>query len=225
MIVVGVLTLAAVGIWWWTRTVHVDAVSTRDHPTPALAAVPTTTPSAPAAATDTPSITTGARDRAGKPVAEARDPAPAHLAAPVIGVGVGARPLSAEGERRLAEFLAGLRTSSSNVGDFELLGRSEPADPDWSPRLEAMIQQVIDRRGHEFSQLEIGRPRCSKSLCMLTAVATTRNPQHLPQADFQRLVYTYMVAEPWFRDSFFDASTTVAADTTGSVFVTYFIRR
>lgn len=223
MIVVGVIALAAVGAWWWTRTLHMDATSPSAGPSPALAPAPMSSP--PAAATDTPAISTGRHATAKRPVAEAVDTAPALLPTSAIGVRVGARPLSAEGERRLDKFLAGLRNTSSDVGDFELLGRSEPADPDWSPRLEALIQQVIDRRGHEFGQLEIGRPRCSKSLCMLTAVATTRSPQQPAQADFQRLVYTYMVAEPWFRESFFDASTTVAADATGNVFVTYFIRK
>ncbi|KRA44234.1 hypothetical protein [Pseudoxanthomonas sp. Root630] len=133
--------------------------------------------------------------------------------------------MSPEGERRLEKFLEGLRTTSSDANDYEALGRSEPADPDWSPRLEALIQQTIERHAHEFGRLEIGRPRCSKSLCMLTAVATTRDPQQLAQADFQRLIYVYMMPEPWFRASFFDASTTVAGDATGDVFVTYFIRK
>ena len=34
-----------------------------------------------------------------------------------------------------------------------------------------------------------------------------------------------MMQEPWFRESFFDASTTVATDATGNVFVSYFIRK
>ena len=67
--------------------------------------------------------------------------------------------MSAEGERRLEKFLAGLRNASTDAKDYETLGRSEPADPDWSPRLEALIQRTIDRHAGEFGQLEIGRPR------------------------------------------------------------------
>ncbi|WAC64148.1 hypothetical protein OVA13_05060 [Pseudoxanthomonas sp. SL93] len=124
----------------------------------------------------------------------------------------------------MEKFLAGLRIASSDARDYETLGRSEPADPDWSPRLEALIQQTIERHAHEFGHLEISRPRCSKSLCMLTAVATTRNPQQRAQADFQRLV-SHLMQEPWFRASFFDASTTMAGDATGDVYVSYFIRK
>lgn len=222
MIFAGVIVLAAIGAWRWTRTVHMDAASTHDGRSAVLA--PASSPlSAGSDAADTPTRSPGAPVPSRKPLPET--PGGAQLPAPAIGVRAGARPLSAEGERRLDKFMTGLRNSSADAQDYETLGRSEPADPDWSPRLEALIQQTIERHAHEFGRLEIGRPRCSKSLCMLTAVATTRHPQQLPQADFQRLIYAYMMPEPWFRESFFDVSTTVAGDATGDVYVSYFIRK
>lgn len=226
VIVIGaILAIAiAIGTWLWVRTTSMDSGATADGSPPALASVPSSTPPVSTAdIIDAPASATGAHDTSRKPVAET--PGHAQLSTPAIGARAGARPLSAEGERRLDKFLAGLRNTSSNAGEFELLGRSEPADPDWSPRLEMLIQQTIDRHAHEFGRLEIGRPRCSKSLCMLTAVATTRNPQQLAQADFQRLIYAYMMPEPWFRESFFDANTTVAGDETGDIYVSYFIRK
>lgn len=223
IIVIGAILAMAIGAWLWMRTTPTDSGATADGPSPVLASVPSSTLPAPTSDIDTPASATGAHDTSRKPIGEA--PGHAQLSTPAIGARAGARPLSAEGKRRLDKFLAGLRNTSSNAGEFELLGRSEPADPDWSPRLEMLIQQTIDRHAHEFGRLEIGRPRCSKSLCMLTAVATTRNPQQLAQADFQRLIYTYMMPEPWFRESFFDANTTVAGDETGDVYVSYFIRK
>jgi len=219
-ITVALLVLAGVAAWWLMRTPPLAAAHDGDARRGTLRSAPAAdAPDAPPAADDRP---------AGAPLPDASDPAvtatPDTSALPALG-GARARPLSAEGERRLDKFLAGLRTTSTDAQDYETLGRSEPADPDWSPRLEALIQQAIDRHAHEFGRLEIGRPRCSKSLCMLTAVATTRHPQQLPQADFQRLIYTYMMPEPWFRESFFDANTTVAGDATGDVYVTYFIRK
>jgi hypothetical protein len=221
-IAVALLVLAGVVAWWLIRTPPLAGAPDGD-------AARGTLQSAPAA--DAPDTLPAARDRpADVPLPDASDPAasasPGASALPALGgARARAQPLSAEGERRLDKFLAGLRSSSTDAQDYETLGRSEPADPDWSPRLEALIQQAIDRHAHEFGRLEIGRPRCSKSLCMLTAVATTRHPQQLPQADFQRLIYTYMMPEPWFRASFFDASTTVAGDATGDVYVSYFIRK
>jgi hypothetical protein len=223
IIVIGAILVMAIGAWLWMRTTPMDTGATADGSPPALASVPSSILPASTADIDTPASATGAHDTSRKPIAES--PGHAQLSTPSIGARAGARPLSAEGERRLDKFLTGLRNTSSNAGEFELLGRSEPADPDWSPRLEMLIQQTIDRHAHEFGRLEIGRPRCSKSLCMLTAVATTRNPQQLAQADFQRLIYTYMMPEPWFHESFFDANTTVAGDETGDVYVSYFIRK
>ena len=202
----------------------VDTASTADGPSPALVPVQASMSSAQAPAADTTAVATGSHDAVGKPVAEARSQATTPLHAPVIGTREDARPLSAEGERRLEKFLAGLRNSSTDAKDYETLGRSEPADPDWSPQLEALIQRTIERHAGEFGQLEIGRPRCSRSLCMLTAVATARNPQQPGPTDYQRLV-SYMMQEPWFRESFFDASTTMSTDATGNVFVSYFIRK
>jgi hypothetical protein len=223
IIVIGAILVMAIGAWLWMRTTPMDTGATADGSPPALASVPSSILPASTADIDTPASATGAHDTSRKPIAEA--PGHAQLSTPAIGARAGARPLSAEGERRLEKFLAGLRNTSSDAKDYEALGRSEPADPDWSPRLEMLIQQTIDRHAHEFGRLEIGRPRCSKSLCMLTAVATTRNPQQLAQADFQRLIYTYMMPELWFRESFFDANTTVAGDETGDVYVSYFIRK
>ena len=223
VIVVGAIVLAAVGVWLSTRTAHRDAASAIKARSSALATLPSSVSAGPAAANHTPATPASTLGTVSKPVAATTESKP--LPPPAIGVRAGARPLSAEGERRVEKFLAGLRTTGTDANDYETLGRSEPADPDWSPQLEALIRQTIARHAHEFGRLEIGQPRCSKSLCMLTAVATTREPQALPQADFQRLIYTYMMQEPWFRASFFDAHTTVAGDATGDVYVSYFIRK
>jgi hypothetical protein len=224
IIVAGLLLAVALGAWWWSRMAPraMDDAATADAsrspasvaglPVPGDAPVSGNTPTIPASDLKVSRQTaTATPDAAGISV----------LAAGTAAV---ARPLSAEGERRVDTFLAGLRTASSDAKDYETLGRSEPADPDWSPRLEALIQQVIERHAREFGHLEISKPRCSKSLCMLTAVATTRNPQHVGRTDYQRLV-GYMMQEPWFREAFFDASTTVSSDATGNVFVSYFIRK
>lgn len=223
MLVLGVLLVAGIGTWLWMRTASMDAVSTPDSARPVRVTIPSIEASgAPAAAADAPMPASGPPEVAGETIAAAQDAA--RLPALGADTSAGVRPLSVEGERRVSKFLAGLRTTSTDAKDYETLGRSEPADPDWSPRLEALIQQVIERHAREFSRLEISRPRCSKSLCMLTAVATTRNPQQLAQTDFQRLV-GHMMQETWFRESFFDASTTVAGDASGDVYVSYFIRK
>jgi len=220
-VALALLVLVGVAAWWRVGTPPAATASDGNAPRGSLG-------SAPAAGTSTADPAAGGKvagvpPQASDPSAGA-DAGTAKLPALAAGVRAGAQPLSAEGERWLDTFLTGLRAASADARDYETLGRSEPADPEWSPRLEALIQQAIDRQAHEFGRLEIGRPRCSRSLCMLTAVATTRNPQQLAQADYQRLV-GYMMQEPWFRASFFDARTTVAADATGGVFVSYFIRK
>jgi hypothetical protein len=136
----------------------------------------------------------------------------------------GPRPMTPEGEARIEALLAGLRrTDDATTQDYELLARSEPSDPDSSPRLESLIQQVIDRHARDLGHLEITRPRCGKTLCMLAAASHVPQTQH-PQADFSRLT-GHMFAEPWFREAFFDQQTTVHSDRRGVVYVSYFIRK
>lgn len=138
-------------------------------------------------------------------------------------VGAAPRPITPEGEARIDALLAGLRrTDDATARDYELLARSEPSDPDTSPRLESLIQQVIDRHAGDLGQLEITRPRCGKSFCMLAAVSHVPQTRHA-QADYSRL--TGMFAEPWFREAFFDQRTTVHGDRQGVVYVSYFIRK
>lgn len=223
IIVAGLLLAVALGAWWWSRPATTDAALPAENPSGTRVPTPSELLSENAAATRSAQATLPGNVAA---PAEARPAAPSAVTPPVPPAGVrsAARPLSPEGERRVEEFLAGLRTSSSNAKEYETLGRSEPADPDWSPRLETLIQQVIERHAHEFGRLEISHPRCSRSLCMLTAVTSSRNPQHVGRTDYQRLV-GYMMQEPWFRESFFDASTTMAVDTTGTVYVSHFIRK
>lgn len=223
-IILGSVIIAAVlGAWWWTRAIPTDAGPLDRHPSRILAPASTVPSPDDRPATGSAPATSPANVQASVQATITASGA-ATLPAPATGTPAVARALSAEGERRVDKFLAGLRTASSDAKDYETLGRSEPADPDWSPRLETLIEQMIERHAREFGHLEISKPRCSRSLCMLTAVATTRNPPQLAQADFQRLV-GYMMQEPWFRESFFDASTTMAADATGDVFVSYFIRK
>jgi hypothetical protein len=223
MALAAAILVGVVGTWRWTRTLDEDVASRPGRAPPLLANTPTTASTSAADALDRvkAATSTGANEALPAPDDESGAAPPRILPAHARP---GARALSTEGERRVEKFLAGLRIASSDARDYETLGRSEPADPDWSPRLEALIQQTIERHAHEFGHLEISRPRCSKSLCMLTAAGTTRNPHLLAHADFQRLV-GHMMQEPWFRASFFDASTTVAGDSTGNIYASYFIRK
>lgn len=222
LIVSGVMLLAAGTGWWaWTQAAR-DPVSVDVQDAPAEASTPQGVDRA--HDRDTVSAQT---DRTESPAATAPHAAtttPAPATSRQAFANAGPRPMTPEGEARIEALLAGLRrTEDATTRGYKLLARSEPSDPDSSPRLESLIQQVIDRHARELGQLEISRPRCSRSLCMLAAASHVAQTQH-PQADFSRLT-GHMFAEPWFSEAFFDQQTTVHSDRRGVVYVSYFIRK
>lgn len=107
--------------------------------------------------------------------------------------------------------------------EYALLASAEPPDPEWSPRLEQLLQQAIDQHGRGLTGLEASRPHCTRTLCVLTAASRVQETNR-PDADWQRLMLRIM-NESWFREAFFDTNTTVTGDKQGTLYITYFIRK
>lgn len=135
----------------------------------------------------------------------------------------GPRPVSPEGQARIDAVLHQLDIMDDGHKDYALLARAEPPDPDWSPRLERLLQQSIDQHGRGLTGLETTRPHCTRTVCTLTAAARVQETDRA-DANWQKLTYS-MMNEPWFREAFFDARTTVTGDKHGALYFTYLIRK
>ncbi|MEJ1095266.1 MULTISPECIES: hypothetical protein [unclassified Pseudoxanthomonas] len=135
----------------------------------------------------------------------------------------GPRPMSPEGQARIDAVLPRLDGLDKDGQDYALLARAEAPDPDWSPRLEQSLQLALDQHGRGFTGLEVSRPRCARTVCVITAAARVLETQH-PNADWQQLTFR-IAKEPWFKDAFFDTRTSVTSDKQGALYVTYFIRK
>jgi hypothetical protein len=135
----------------------------------------------------------------------------------------GPRPMSSDSQARIDAILPRLSGMDKDGQDYALLAGSEAPDPDWSPKLEQLLQQAIEQYGRGLTGLEVSRPQCTRTVCMLTAAARVQETQH-PNADWQRLTFR-IAKEPWFKDTFFDTRTTVTSDKQGALYVTYFIRK
>jgi len=131
--------------------------------------------------------------------------------------------MSSEGQARIDAVLPRLDGLDKDGQDYALLARAEAPDPDWSPRLEQLLQVALDQHGRGYTGLEVSRPRCARTVCVITAAARVRETQH-PNADWQRLA-SRIAKEPWFKDAFLDTRTTVASDKQGALYVSYFIRK
>jgi hypothetical protein len=135
----------------------------------------------------------------------------------------GPRPMSPDGQARIDAALPQSGGLDNDGHDYASLARSEAPDPDWSPRIEQLLQQAIEQHGRSSTGLEVSRPHCTRTVCMLTAAARVHETQH-PNADWQRLTFR-IAKEPWFKETFFDTRTTVTSDKQGALYVTYFIRK
>ena len=141
-------------------------------------------------------------------------------ATPAPESGAGPKPLSAEGEQRLRTVAERMVRLDQRTGELYQLAENEPPGPD-SAYLEELIASTIRRYGGGYTGLELSRPRCTQTVCMLMATGGTATQD--PRSDWQRLSGVVM-SQPWFRQYFDDSSTLVTNDDQGVLYLTYFIR-
>lgn len=134
--------------------------------------------------------------------------------------GSGPRPLSAESEQRLRTIAERMVRLDERAGELYELAQNEPVGPD-SAYLEDLIATAIRRHGGGYTGLEVSRPRCTQSVCMLMATGASNSQD--PRSDWQRLSLIVM-NQPWFRQYFDDMTGAVTGDAKGALYLTYYIR-
>lgn len=197
--------------------------------TPRHTATPQPTPTRADAGGASPRMGThsaSAPGRAGdrKQVGESSDGGNAHLAPPgeAAVAALGPAPLSAENIGRVAKFAEGLAAGNERQKEFLHLATHEELDPEWSPQMQDALGRALRERQGGRTGLEIGEPRCTRSICTISAVPY-RNVLD-DTNDWQALMVEVM-NEPWFQEHFFDASTTMGSDDRGLIYLTYFVRK
>jgi hypothetical protein len=163
---------------------------------------------------DQPAAPRGAR-------APAPSVAPASQANGPASTGGGPKPLSPEGEKLVSDLADRLLGRGEPAGEQYELGRKEPQD-DRARMLEEMIAMSLRRHGSAYTALELGPPRCTRTVCTLMAVGAEHTQD--PRSDWQRLFFR-MVAEPWFRENFADQSTVVADGGGRTLYLTTLVRK
>lgn len=137
---------------------------------------------------------------------------------------VGLGMLSAEGERRVAEAVAGIRRSDAHFDDLQTLLEIEPRDKAWADAVEARISEFLRVHGAGYSGLEVARPRCTETICEIIATAVQGSGPDAPQANWQALMIR-MFAEPWFNESLIDPRLTMTVRDGSVVHIATFLRR
>ncbi len=155
------------------------------------------------------------------------DPGAARVQAPAdasrgtdLALETGPILLSQDDEQQLRTLLERRMSPGDYAGELYELARNEAPDRD-SERLEELIVATIRRHGGARTGLQLSRPHCTRSVCMLMARGSTTTSD--PRADWQRLSASIM-NQPWFRENFDDTSTMVVPDAQGIAYLTFYVR-
>ena len=117
-----------------------------------------------------------------------------------------------------------LRKSDPLFDDLYKLLESEGRDENWSSIIEDSFNASLRANGRGYGGLEVSEPRCSKSICYISAVARPGTSSRSSNSDWQRLIQS-AYTEPWFAEKFVDASTTLGGDQRGTIYISFFERK
>ncbi len=140
---------------------------------------------------------------------------------PVSPQATGPQPLNAEDEEALARAQRVMAADGGTTSDLLDLAKKEQRDAQ-ARQLEELITQSILQHGGRYVAVRLSPPRCTRSVCIVRAIALARNAQD-PRADWQRPSLA-VLNEPWFREAFDDVKGFVGGDGPNTVYITMYVR-
>jgi hypothetical protein len=133
-------------------------------------------------------------------------------------------PISREGQVRVTAMGEDLRKADPLFNDLYTLLETEGRDANWSSTIEDSFNASLRANGRGYGGLEVSEPRCSKSICYISAVVRPGASAKANNTDWQRLILN-AYNEPWFAENFVDARTTVGGDKRGAIYISFFERK
>ncbi|TKS54860.1 hypothetical protein E4582_08875 [Luteimonas yindakuii] len=137
--------------------------------------------------------------------------------------GAGPRVLSSEGAQRIESAIADYRTHNTDFNDMQYALENEPRDDAWAAAAEARIAAFLQAESVGYSGLEVAPPRCSATVCRVSATALPGLDTEAPEANWQ-LLMSGLYGQPWFKASFVDPQTVVTFRGDAVVYVNTFLR-
>lgn len=153
---------------------------------------------------------------------DAGHPSSEVAAAQVPGRGA-PRPISVAGERRIEAVIAEARTHSTDFDDRQTLLEHEARDTTSAAAAEAQLATILRDYSAGHSGLELAPPRCSDTVCALTATALPGLGTDAPNANAQAL-FSRLMSDPRFQAAFSDPSMLVTSRDDAVVYVATVLR-
>ncbi len=134
------------------------------------------------------------------------------------------RAMDDAGRGRVEAMAIKLSGVNTEFGDLYSLAMSEAPDLDWSARTERAIDVALRGGGQGFSDLQVGEPHCSATVCVVEAAVNPGADSRSRSSDWQSLIGS-VYSEPWFAENFMDARIVMADDAAGTVYISVFERK
>ncbi|WP_394003666.1 hypothetical protein ACF3M1_02615 [Luteimonas sp. WGS1318] len=135
----------------------------------------------------------------------------------------GPRPLSAAGERRIADVIAGVRLHNTDFDDRYTLLEHDAREAVSADAAEAQLAAFLHEYGAGYNGLELAPLRCSDTVCTITATALPGLGTDAPHANAQAL-FARLMADPRFQAAFSDPAMMVTSRDGAVVYVATFLR-
>lgn len=217
-ILVASVVLALGAAWWLLRSGSPDP-DRRERATTAVASAPAELPRE--ATHDVgPALVGGVAEAprttaVSTPASREREAAPAPMPDP--------QPLTEADRAILDRFMAQTEQGfQSPARELHRRLREEPADPAWSPFATGTIEASMQARLPELANLRFDPPVCRTSICMLRAVSVAGTDDHGMR---WQMVMQGLMNEPWWREHFDDAQTSMGMVDGQHAYLTYFFVR
>ncbi len=135
----------------------------------------------------------------------------------------GPRPLSAAGERRIADAIAGMRLNNTDFDERQTLLAHDAREAVAADAAEGQLAAFLHAYGAGYTGLELAAPRCSDTVCTITATALPGLGTDAPNANAQAL-FARLMSDPRFQAGFSDPAMMVTSRDGAVVYVTTFLR-
>ena len=141
----------------------------------------------------------------------------------IAGISDQARPMEPRNSDRVSDYLQSHIDSGSSVSDYAQLLRSEPPDPDWSPRIESLIDSSIAANSKGLAGMQVAPTKCSRTVCMV--VATSNTGAGPPSKNGWSRMPLILMNQPWFSENFHDAANSMTNDGEGNIHLLFMVRK
>lgn len=128
-----------------------------------------------------------------------------------------------QNRERIESYIESHIRSGSAISDYAELVKSEQSDPEWSRKLESLIDATIFANSKGLGGMQVAPTKCTRTVCMVAA--TSSNGRAPSSRDGWSRMPVILMNQPWFMANFHDSANSMSNDKSGNVYLIFMIRK